>query len=891
MRIAYVVLCASLIAAQSHEISPKDAFFLRRITEFWKDKDYALVKKQITEFLASNPQTSLSDNLYAILGDLSFQEGNISDALASYQKIQGQEFRQKTLEKHVRCLHAQQNWAEIIHVASPFFQEGNKWEKEEVQYLLGEALYRELAGSGDLAQKETFAKLAKPILQSFTSEEYKEFSRFPLAEVHRTLKEYPQAASLYMILAEKNPDQAQDLFFQAATLQLEFDKNEALKVYSKILEMGGEKAKESAFNILVLLYQEGQFEELVARKEAIAQNIAQDKTSLFYFCIGRSYFELGNWSKAVLHFEEFVKDPNENTAYQKNAFLSLLSCAQKMHDLPLFDRTLEQLILHFPSDSETAKALLLHAQFSLEQGNPLQATSDLDVVLTRFPEFGAKENLVYDHALLLAQTKNWAKSRAAFLSYLDQFPETSHADMIWSYILNCSIQEVKGAGNDTLNVKKEQFANDLQSCLCRETLFSSDERVDYHFILGKTLYELNKMDEAIAILEKHVRQHPQHPTSAEAHLLIALAYQDSSPKLFAEHAEAALALNEDITDRGALHLQLFNSYLAQHDTARAAAHLFQSYIVEKHLIQRENQLWLSNYYYEEAKNDPSAREKAITLFQRVLNIQDGTMELGIAYEESFLEAEALKLAQLLEGPKKSELLSTLIAFQENHPDFGWKFQRQALFELGKSYETCGECDQALQIFDKIIHSSSLAPSYFSNAAQLEKTRLLYARCPEKERVEENEKMIQILSTLKDLQIQKKLLSEPIHLEAALDYADIRVALSSSDSEIESSIFFLNRIKEDFNSKDDLAAREYHEARSRLPEKDQLFQNYMKCIEAEMIQLEACLAKKQSDKDKAKQNEEVAALLFQELLAVDNLTPYLKSRVEENLKALNNAGNK
>lgn len=882
MKIAYAFLALTLIAAQSHDISPKDAFFLRRVTEFWKDKDYALVKKQITEFLALNPNTSVSDNLCAILGDLFFQEENFSSALDSYQKIKGQEFREKTLLRHMHCLHEQQNWAEMVSLASPFFQENSKFSNEDVQYFLGEALYRELLKTEDPAQKTAFAKMAKPILLTFTSDKYKELSRFPLAEVHRVLQEYPQAASLYMILAEQNPEQAQDLFFQAAALQLQFDKNEALKTYAQILEKGKEKAQESALNILVLLYQDGKFPELVAKEDAILKHIAPDKAPLFHFCLGRSHFELGDWNKAVLHLEQYVQDPSGNASYQKNSFLTLISCAQKMNNLSLFDRTLEKLRLLFPSDPETAKALLLHAQFSLQQDNPLQATSDLSDVITKFPEFGANENLVYDHALLLAQTKNWEKSRAAFLAYLDQFPETTHANMIWSYILNCSIQELKESSSDK---KKEQFVTDLQNCLRRETLFSTDERVDYHFILGKTLYELGRMSEAIAFLQEHIAAYPQHPTSAKAHLLMAMAYQESDAKLFAHHAEAALALNEDVTDRAALHLQLFNSYIKEHDNDKAADHLFQSYIVEKHPIQKENQLWLSNHYYEQAKNNNIAKERALVLFQKLLNIPDELAKFDIAHDETFLEAEALKFANLLEGPKKSEFLTALINAQEKHPDYGWKFQRQALFELGKSYETCGNCDQALQVFDKLIQTSSLAPSYFSNAAQLEKSRLLYARCPDEDRIEGGEKMMQILSTLKDLQIQKKLLSEPIHLEAALEYADIRSSFSSSDSKVESALFFLNRVKEDFNSKDDLAAQEYHDARSRLPEKDQLFQNYMKCIEAEMLRLEAILANKQSDTEKAKRNEEVATLLFQELLAADNLTPYLKNRIETNLKTL------
>jgi hypothetical protein len=145
--------------------------------------------------------------------------------------------------------------------------------------------------------------------------------------------------------------------------------------------------------------------------------------------------------------------------------------------------------------------------------------------------------------------------------------------------------------------------------------------------------------------------------------------------------------------------------------------------------------------------------------------------------------------------------------------------------------------------------------------------------------------MQILSTLKDLQIQKKLPSEPLHLEAALEYADIRTQLASPEARHESAIFFLNRLKDDFSSKDDQIAKEYHEARLRFPDKDFLYQNYMKCIEAEIFRLEAQLAKEQNDPEKAQRSEEVALALLQEVLQDTHITPYLKNRAELNLKAL------
>lgn len=898
MKQLYIKACICFIALQSivtpqeKALSPKESFFLKRVTEFWKDKDYALVKKQINEHLAENPECSVADNLYAILGDISFQEENYADALAAYDAIKGIEFKEKMLHRHVICMYELKDFDGIIDIAAPFFAEGaipKTESKEEVQFLLAESLFKKVTASENGAEQEEFARLAKPLYQSFSADSYKELSLFPLAEIHRVLNEYPQACSLYEILAEKHKDKAEELLFQSATLKLAFDKKAAIETYGKVYQLNGKKASDASYNQFVLLFQAERYADLISLEKAIAEHLPEAKTPIFHFCLGRSHYNLGQFDKAAPYLEEYLMKESDNSAQKKSAFLTLISCAQETNDSALFDRTLEQLITAYPNDQESAKALLLHAQTALQKDNVVQAASDLNRVISSFPDFEQRENILYDHALLLSQSKNWAESRQSFLMFLQQFPKSSHGDLIWSYILNCSVQELKMAVAENMQKKKEQFASDLKTCLVREHVFTPEERSAYQFLLGKTLYELANYNDAVLELEAYTATYPNHPSLADGYLMLALSYRElgSQPEQFIENAEKALAINPQLQDHGLLHLQLFNTYLSLHQFEKAADHLFEGHIVDGMAIQNENQLWLANYYYGQSKsgNHAVATERATLLFKKILHIEDDEMHLQIPPESSFLEVEALKLAELLPMQKKNILLSALTQLQSKNPGASWRFHRQALFELGKSYEALNETDQALNVYNTLIHTSSHASSYFSFAAELERDRLLYSHCRDEERNEANPQIIQILSSLKDLQIQKKLLSEPIHLEAALAYADIRTSLATPEARIESAIFFLNRIKEDFTLQDDILSQEYHEARQRQPEKDALYQNYMKCIEAEMLRLEAIVAKNENRLDKAQESEAVAVALFEEVLRDSVTTPYLRSRVEINLKAI------
>jgi len=877
-----VVCLAAVSATPELKLSAQESFFLKRITEFWKDKDYALVKSQIAEFLKEHPKSPVADNLLAILGDIHFQEGHHLEALAAYQQISGVEFQRKTLHRHIQCLQKQKDTDAIIRVATLHLSGGVENEND-IRFALATALLEKFRG-GDLVNLEELAIQAKDLYTQLLQTSYRDTALYPLAEVHRILREYPEACSYYQELATKHPESAEDLLMLAASLQLGFDKNSAIDTYERVYSKDGEKAPVAAYNQFVLLYQESRFADLVGKSGSIEKRISKEKAPLFHFCLGRSHYALEHWPEAVTFLEKYVSEEANNPEQKKAAYLSLISCAHKMDDGALFDKTLEELLSAFPQDHEAAKALLLHAQDALQKQRLSDAAADLGRVLTQFPDIEQKETILYDRSLLLSQTKNWEESRSSFLTFLDQFPETSHGDLIWGYILNCSIQQLKGDPSDTL---KKQFAQDLKIALHRDAVFTPEERPSYQYLLGKTLFELGNYDEAVETLETALATYPDNTSAPNGHLLLAYCYREKNPgsESFVLHAKKALELGAEHTDRGTLHLQLFNAFLAMNRLEEAADHLFFSFVVEGLPIQKENQLWLANYYYQQSKQGKATLDRAQTCFMRILGIEDDLMRPKLASDQTFLEAEALKFADLLPSKKKIALLQALCELQEKNPRAPWKFQRQALYELAKSHEANQETDQALQIYERLINTSSQASSYFSSAAALEKARILYTRCPEEDRVEKNPKMVQILSSLKDLQIQKKLVSEPIHLEAALEYADMRIKMASADSRAESALFYLARIREDFSAQEDQASKEYHEARLHSPDKDALFQTYMKCIEAEMLRLEAAILRKENQKDKAKRSEEASAALLQEVLADSSITVYLRTRVELNLKHL------
>ncbi|MFS8564326.1 MAG: hypothetical protein LVR00_08510 [Rhabdochlamydiaceae bacterium] len=114
---------------------------------------------------------------------------------------------------------------------------------------------------------------------------------------------------------------------------------------------------------------------------------------------------------------------------------------------------------------------------------------------------------------------------------------------------------------------------------------------------------------------------------------------------------------------------------------------------------------------------------------------------------------------------------------------------------------------------------------------------------------------------------------------------MRSLLSEPASRIETALFFLNRLKDDFVSYEDTVCQEYHNQRELSPEKNGLYQSYMKAIEGEILRLEALVSKKSQQFDEAREKEDLAILLLQEVLSDETITPYLRTRVQTNLQGL------
>ncbi|HPE85638.1 MAG TPA: hypothetical protein PLO43_05630, partial [Chlamydiales bacterium] len=247
------------------------------------------------------------------------------------------------------------------------------------------------------------------------------------------------------------------------------------------------------------------------------------------------------------------------------------------------------------------------------------------------------------------------------------------------------------------------------------------------------------------------------------------------------------------------------------------------------------------------------------------------------------------LAKRGEYQPKITLLKSLAARQNAHPEWEWKFQRHALLELAKTYERTGNLPSALSTYSFITETAKYSPSPLSYQALLQEARLRFTTMAEKQKTEDNPEMILVLNNLKELQIKKHVATEPLHLEAAYDYARIRSELIAKDKRQERRLFFLKRFKEDFSPSDDPISQEYYTELQQNPEQNHIFQLYMRLVDAEILQLESQFSVTNNDVEKAQEQVFKANRLLEELFSDRMTTPFLKTQAEELKNSLDAMG--
>lgn len=900
----------------------EEAFLVRRIAEFWKDQDYEIVKIQIQDFLQKYPKSSMREELQGILGDLYLQENRYQEALNLYSSIKSSDLKSKIIVNQLQCHYELSDYSGLLKSGSTYLKKptADVYARiDEYHFLMAEGYFREASQYDDKQTRLAAYKSAKPLYESIEESAFKGPAQFALAEIYAFEGDHVKAAHLFLELADKHPQQSDELTFRAGLSQSEFDKEAALVTFTQLTNASGSKAVDASLNRLILLYQLEKYEDVIEQFHNMHVSVDQDKKVAFHYIVGRSYYSIGKYAEASASLSDFTTLADKTSSEYRNALLLQMSCAKELQDQKLYTNSLDAFQMEYPNDNGLPRALFIQGLMQKEEGKTLEAESTFERLLTEYPDFEENESLYLEYCLVCHTNGNWNKSYTILRTFLQQYPRSEHAGIARKYYLAACINLLKQSEEDiNFPYQKEHFVEDLSEVLASNCSLEITERNECEFVLAKVNYELGRFSKALTLFNEYLESYSTGPHLAQTHLYIALCHHElgGGEIKFCEHAEKALSLDPSLQNRSALQIELFNVYLSRLSeeknptrqaefTNAAATNLFEAYATSAATIKDENKLWLADFYFNQLKkpaslfeveavathiDNPEIANRAEELLNNVLVSKSTQRLISLTKEQTSFEWEVLKYASLLSRKGQTQdrliLLRDLIEQQNRHEDWNWQLRKEALLELGKTYEDLGDKENAIDTFAFVANHFSNDVCFATKYAELHAARIRFEQMPTEQRHEEHPKVRAILNDLKELQIKKHVQSEPIHLEASLEYAWIRAHLSGEKNGADRYIFFLERIKEDYTNYDDPIVAAYHDHLDHDAAKKEIYVTYIKFLEAELLRAQGKNKMLSQKTAEAEELNSKALDLLVEVKEKDYTTYYLHNRIAKSIDAIN-----
>ncbi|MEI6243090.1 MAG: hypothetical protein WCP39_06775 [Chlamydiota bacterium] len=278
--------------------------------------------------------------------------------------------------------------------------------------------------------------------------------------------------------------------------------------------------------------------------------------------------------------------------------------------------------------------------------------------------------------------------------------------------------------------------------------------------------------------------------------------------------------------------------------------------------------------YTTALRGSEILEKLFSLYAKDYKIDEKNL---------FMELSLIHLSYLYgvmgQEMKKIALLEQLSALYANR-EIAWKWEAETYLSLGKWYEFKKDYSKALAAFEVILSKQKKNNTFLE--ASLHVSRLRIASMKKEDFQLLNPVLLRELDFLKNLQVIRKLISEPVHLEAALEYVDAYSHLEKSEHSQEKRLLLLTKMKEEFSSEEDILSKDYHHSRKLLPTKDRIYQSYMRLVDAEMA---LCRSKLMTSLEKENYKREAERLLHSLLNEKMVVNEFMQNRLEKDLKIL------
>lgn len=137
------------------------------------------------------PNSDLSEYFLGILGDIYLQGNQYEKALSTYQMVLDKEVSEKILINKLQCYYELDQYEELAVDGRPFLSRQTPEivdRKEELYFLMGEALFRQALKEEDVSNKQVLASEARGYYECLPQGQYEKFQSLLLQKSPQSLE-------------------------------------------------------------------------------------------------------------------------------------------------------------------------------------------------------------------------------------------------------------------------------------------------------------------------------------------------------------------------------------------------------------------------------------------------------------------------------------------------------------------------------------------------------------------------------------------------------------------------------------------------------------------------------------------------------------------------------